>query len=448
MKSADRRRSAPRCHCRRVAALGAPRARGRRVQPGLNLFCDRYRLDYGPAGATGPIDAPVQIRSEIVSGSPPIASMLPSISARVGLDRAPVDLHDPDQSRWQLACSWPDTGRLERTRLALDEARRGSLNVVRGDAVGAVGAVLETLPPDATAVVMTTWVVAYFSPEQRAGFRDALAAASAIAACGVDQRGDSRSRRPDPERGHPVRSGRNGMERARPRHLPERRRGTRAARARASPRKPARLATSLRSGPVKRGARAGSVRVPHVDVARALVVTGPGQADDRQPEWADPPEARRRRRLGNVDAELDEVSPDGHVLGRDQPFVEVERGRGSPCRGTSQLSLITYRPAVSGSSTYAAGSDQRMALAPATEAGWNPTPRVSSSCPGSHWPESPRARGSEAGGSPRRARGCEPTFAGTGCAPPSRSPRRSARSAPFRGLGCGSGGPPAARLET
>ena len=53
------------------------------------------------------------------------------------------------------------------------------MTVIRGDGVDAVGAVVETLPLDATAVVMTTWVVGYFSPEQRTGFRDALAAVSA-----------------------------------------------------------------------------------------------------------------------------------------------------------------------------------------------------------------------------------------------------------------------------
>jgi hypothetical protein len=42
-----------------------------------------------------------------------------------------------------------------------------------------VGSLIGSLPREAAAVVMTTWVVAYFSPEQRAGFRDALAAASA-----------------------------------------------------------------------------------------------------------------------------------------------------------------------------------------------------------------------------------------------------------------------------
>jgi hypothetical protein len=145
---------------------------------GLNLLCDRYRLDYGAAGATGPGDAPVEIRCDVVGGSPPIAPSLPAISARIGLDRAPPDVHDPRQSRWQLACVWPDTGRLARTRGALEEARRTPLTLVRGDAVEDVGDVIAGLPRDVTAVVTTTWVVAYFSAEQRAGFGRALAAAA------------------------------------------------------------------------------------------------------------------------------------------------------------------------------------------------------------------------------------------------------------------------------
>ena len=144
---------------------------------GLNLLCDRYRLDYGAAGATGPVDAPVEIRCDVIGGSPPIAPALPTITARIGLDRAPLDVHDPQQSRWQLACAWPDTGRLTRTRLALEEARRSPLRLVRGDA-GEVGDLIAGLPLDATAVVTTTWVVAYFSPEQRTAFRDALATAA------------------------------------------------------------------------------------------------------------------------------------------------------------------------------------------------------------------------------------------------------------------------------
>ena len=84
---------------------------------GLNLFCDRYRLDYGAAGATGPADAPVRIECAVVGGAPPIAPALPEIAARTGLDLDPVDVRDEDATRWLLACVWPDTGRLPRTRL-------------------------------------------------------------------------------------------------------------------------------------------------------------------------------------------------------------------------------------------------------------------------------------------------------------------------------------------
>jgi hypothetical protein len=145
---------------------------------GLNLLCDQYRLDYGPAGVTGPADATVSIQCDVVNGSPPIPPVLPSIAARVGLDRAPLDVHDPQQFRWQLACVWPDTGRLGRTRQALQEARRTPLRLVRGDALEAVGDLIADLPLGASAVVTTTWVVAYFSPAQRAGFREALAKAA------------------------------------------------------------------------------------------------------------------------------------------------------------------------------------------------------------------------------------------------------------------------------
>lgn len=146
---------------------------------GLNLLCDRYRLDYGPFGATGPDDATVRISCEVVSGAPPIADALPTIAARIGLDHEPIDVGDEQRVRWQLACVWPDTGRLERTRSALEEARRHSRTLVRGDAVESVGQVVDRLPAGVPAVVVTTWVVAYFDEAQRAGFHDALAEASA-----------------------------------------------------------------------------------------------------------------------------------------------------------------------------------------------------------------------------------------------------------------------------
>jgi hypothetical protein len=145
---------------------------------GLNLLCDRYRIDYGTAGATGPVDARVHISCTVVGGDPPIESRVPPIVERVGIDRDAVDVTDDDQTRWQLALVFPDTNRLPRTRLALEELRTDPPRVVSGDAVETIAAVLLGLRSDALAVVTTTWVVAYFAPEHRVAFREQLAEVS------------------------------------------------------------------------------------------------------------------------------------------------------------------------------------------------------------------------------------------------------------------------------
>ena len=54
---------------------------------GINLLCDRYRIDYGAHGATGPVSSPVQIACRVVAGHPPIAERLPALVTRVGIDR-------------------------------------------------------------------------------------------------------------------------------------------------------------------------------------------------------------------------------------------------------------------------------------------------------------------------------------------------------------------------
>ena len=145
---------------------------------GLNLFCDRYLLDYGTHGTTGPGNAAVRIQSEIMSGDVPIAAQLPEIRARVGLDRDPMDLTDEHHARWLLACIWPDTGRLARAREAIAEARLTPPDLVQGDAVDAITEILLGLPAEVTPVVVTTWVLAYLSRARRGEFHETLAVAS------------------------------------------------------------------------------------------------------------------------------------------------------------------------------------------------------------------------------------------------------------------------------
>jgi len=146
---------------------------------GLTLLCDRYLIDYGAAGSTGPADAPVRLECEVSGGDPPIAALLPTVRTRMGLDRDPVDVGDDDAVRWQLACVWPDTGRLPRTRSAFTLARDADLDIRKGDAVDALPALLGSLPRACVPVVITSWALAYLPVDRRAAFVEVLRTASA-----------------------------------------------------------------------------------------------------------------------------------------------------------------------------------------------------------------------------------------------------------------------------
>lgn len=159
------------------AALSARSLLDAGASAGLNLHLDRYLLDYGDAGTTGPTGAPVRITCDL-TGPAPIAPEAPEVVARVGLDRAPVDLADGDEVRWLLACVWPDTGRLPRTRAAIELARRQPVPVVRGDVATDLPAAAALLPADAALAVTTSWVMAYVPPDDHRRVVDALAGLS------------------------------------------------------------------------------------------------------------------------------------------------------------------------------------------------------------------------------------------------------------------------------
>jgi hypothetical protein len=148
------------------------------ARAGINLLCDRFRLDYGSHGATGPADSTVRIRCDVTGGDPPIADRLPALGARVGIDLSPIDLSDPADARWLLACVWPDTGRAERVEASIRLAQQEPPTVVAGRANAVLPSVLADLPAGATAVVTTTWAFGYFALDERAEFVDLLRAES------------------------------------------------------------------------------------------------------------------------------------------------------------------------------------------------------------------------------------------------------------------------------
>jgi hypothetical protein len=141
---------------------------------GLNLRCDRYLLDYGSRGRTGPADAAVRIACEVTGGQPPIRPSLPPLVAATGIDRAPVDVTDPDDARWLMACVWPRSDRLARTRLAIDEAAADPPEVVQGDAFDALPDAARDVPPGAVVCVSTSWTFAYFPADRRPAFTQLL----------------------------------------------------------------------------------------------------------------------------------------------------------------------------------------------------------------------------------------------------------------------------------
>ena len=136
---------------------------------GLNLALDEYRLDFGAAGVVGPDDSPVGLSCELRAPVPPELLRVPLITRRLGIDRAPVDLNDPDAVRWMLSCIWPGKGRQSRARaaMALQAGRPGLVR--QGDMVADLEPALAEMRPDPT-VVVTSWSYSYLPVPARSDF--------------------------------------------------------------------------------------------------------------------------------------------------------------------------------------------------------------------------------------------------------------------------------------
>ncbi len=138
---------------------------------GLNLAVDRYRIDFGAAGAFGPTSGTV-VESELIGPYAntvlPLPESLDVIGWRVGLERAPVELHDDAATDWLLACVWPDhRERLARAASALRSLAANPPRIVRGDMVDDLEALIDQAPSDHLVTVLTSWSAAYLRPADR-----------------------------------------------------------------------------------------------------------------------------------------------------------------------------------------------------------------------------------------------------------------------------------------
>jgi hypothetical protein len=92
--------------------------------------------------------------------------LAPRIAQRLGVDPAPVDVHDEAALRWLRACLWPhDRARMLRFDQAAGIVRGAGWPVQAApDAYAAIEPWLDTLDAGVQPVVFNSWVLAYFEP--------------------------------------------------------------------------------------------------------------------------------------------------------------------------------------------------------------------------------------------------------------------------------------------
>ncbi len=136
---------------------------------GLNLLWDRYGYDYGDGRRAGDPRSPVQLACAVWGDRrPPIPDPFPAVASRVGVDLDPVDVRDPEETRWLRALIWP--GQTERAELlgrALEVVRRDPPRVLAGDSTERLPAMLAAIPPDVTLCLFHTFALYEFPDEAR-----------------------------------------------------------------------------------------------------------------------------------------------------------------------------------------------------------------------------------------------------------------------------------------
>ncbi|HET7792662.1 MAG TPA: DUF2332 domain-containing protein, partial [Rhizobacter sp.] len=126
---------------------------------GLNLGVDVYRYGEEAEAQDG---IPVLPCRHVGPRHPPRAEL--QIVQRLGIDPAPVDMHDEAAVRWLRACLWPSNlERLRRFDAAVALARRHGWPVRREpDCTAAIAPWLDSLPANVQPVLFNSWVLTYF----------------------------------------------------------------------------------------------------------------------------------------------------------------------------------------------------------------------------------------------------------------------------------------------
>jgi hypothetical protein len=168
---------------------------------GLNLWCDHFRHEHGPAGQPGPADqhwawgdpaAGLTLRCDWRGAAPPhqLNDAPLHIASRAGCDAQPVDLALPGEDLRLCSFIWPDQAeRLARLRAALGVARvqqaRTQLRVQPLRAAAFVRQQLASRPAGHTWVLMHSVVWQYIDAAEQADITQQVQQAGAAATAGA-----------------------------------------------------------------------------------------------------------------------------------------------------------------------------------------------------------------------------------------------------------------------
>lgn len=134
---------------------------------GLNLMSDRLGYDDGH-GVLGESD--LVLECSVRPAGRRLATELPQLASRLGLDANPLDLTDPEAARWLEACVWPDQAdRFDRLAHAVRLFQRAPVDVRQGDAVDDLAGTLAELGVGMP-VVTTSWALCYLTEQRQREF--------------------------------------------------------------------------------------------------------------------------------------------------------------------------------------------------------------------------------------------------------------------------------------
>jgi hypothetical protein len=146
---------------------------------GLCLLPDQYSYRYhghGESRMLHPESGPSTVLLDCeLSGPVPLPDRVPEVVWRSGIDLNPLDVANTSDMEWLEALIWPEHhDRRVRLRAAIELGKSEPPELMRGDLVEDIEALVDQAPVGASAVVFHTAVLAYVAKDARQQFVDIM----------------------------------------------------------------------------------------------------------------------------------------------------------------------------------------------------------------------------------------------------------------------------------